>query len=163
MITVTFLGKSISVNSTPVSNYAVENSVYLEQALQFLVDVSRYETLEQELSLLLGRLPSANEIAGCQISPKEYYQNFIIPAAQKHGANVMNDFMSDNIILGITAAGKTKLIGDACKDIQYWLSVGSLYEASNAIDTFVHDASYEPYITVTKFSSFKAKILAFFN
>lgn len=164
MITVSFMGQSISVHETPLTKYAQENSISLQSAINALFGnlTSNYEKLEQELASALGRLPSQAEMNYCSSSIKDYYQYTVLPNAIKYGSNLMNEFMADNILAGITQAGKTKIIGEACKDIAYWLSMGNLYEAVNAIDTFTYDIAYEPYITEEKLTAFRAKILLFF-
>lgn len=67
MITVTFMGEQVEINEGDISQYCIEESVSLEQALlaQFNPYAQNFENLERELLSLLGRQPSAEEVQAC--------------------------------------------------------------------------------------------------
>lgn len=78
--------------------------------------------------------------------------------------NLMLDFAADNIELGITQLGKTKIVADAMRDMHYYLTVFSLYEALAEIErmkTAGFDPADAPFLTNARMDEFKAKIEAF--
>lgn len=65
-----------------------------------------------------------------------------------NGVNsVMSEFCAENIIMGITQAGKTKLIADALRDVFYYSQTGSLYEAKNALNAITIVEEMSPFLT----------------
>ena len=69
-------------------------------------------------------------------------------------------FTAENIVMGITQAGKTELIGETLRDLSYWTSTGSLYCALGEIQklktTFTPEMS--PFITLARLVSFENQI-----
>lgn len=84
---------------------------------------------------------------------REIIQNSII-----FGNDLMIQFATENVLMGITQAGKTKLIADTLKDVAYYLSTGSLYEVLSAIDEVVVTEAMAPFITTERLATFKSKI-----
>ena len=97
-----------------------------------------------------------------QKEAKEIVKNKIISA--KKAANLISeDFAIDNVLLGITQAGKTKLIADTLSNVFYYASTGSLYEAINALDAIVITEEMSPFLTEVKKDIFKQKFLNAIN
>jgi hypothetical protein len=85
----------------------------------------------------------------------------IVKKTREFGESLMDSSAADNIRFGITQAGKTKLIGDAVRDVVYYLRSGSLYEAMTAIDAIVITPEMAPFITAENLVLFKNKIRAY--
>lgn len=63
------------------------------------------------------------------VDPILYIKNAILLPAKSFGQYLIDKNVSENIAMGITQAGKTRLIGEAAEKLSFWLSNGSLYEA----------------------------------
>jgi hypothetical protein len=112
----------------------------------------------------------AQAIAHCSLLGLVYYEidipadnieaitNSILIPAQNFGQGLKNSFASENIGMGITQAGKTKLVADLLRNVDYYLSSGSLYEAMFEIDRLVYDSTFSPFITAARLLAFKNKI-----
>jgi hypothetical protein len=87
----------------------------------------------------------------------------LVRRAREYGQMIADEFAAENIAMGITQAGKTRLIANAVKDISFFLSTGSIYEAANACDEVVITEDMAPFLTPTRAAAFKGKILGFFN
>jgi len=72
--------------------------------------------------------------------------------------NVVSKYCAENIVAGITQAGKTKLIADTLKDVFYYAQTGSLYECLNALDAIEITPETSPFLTETIRSDLKNKI-----
>ena len=72
--------------------------------------------------------------------------------------NVMSEFCAENILMGITQAGKTKLIADTLRDVFYYAQTGSLYEAKNALNAIVITEEMSPFLTENRRQAVIAKI-----
>ena len=73
--------------------------------------------------------------------------------------DLIRQFAAENIAMGITQAGKTKLIADILKDVFYYAQTGSLYECIAAIDAIVILPEYAPFITEERKTDLKNKVL----
>lgn len=70
----------------------------------------------------------------------------------------------ENVLLGITQAGKTKDVSDFLSDLQTYLRSGSLYAALYEIDTLkagTIPSDLSTWVNVTRLDSYKAQIQAF--
>lgn len=91
-------------------------------------------------------------------------QFIIIGAAKvqkaRDGFNkLINDLAGENLIAQITAAGKTKLIADAVKDVIYYGSQGSLWEAYVATEKIEITPEMAPFLTEARRQEFKNKLI----
>lgn len=77
---------------------------------------------------------------------------------------IIFDFTAQNIAMGITQAGKTKVVADALRDLNYYIRCYSLYEAMAEIDRMIAagiDPNLSPFVTETRMNDFKNVILGF--
>lgn len=74
-------------------------------------------------------------------------------------AALVDQFGGENIIRQITAAQKTELIGNAVKDVLYWGSTGSLWEAFKAVERMQITPEMAPFLTEEKRQIFKNKLI----
>jgi hypothetical protein len=64
--------------------------------------------------------------------------------------NLIIVIAAENIAMGITASGKTKLIADTLAPIMFYGNAGSLWEAYNALNEIKITPEMAPYITQTR-------------
>lgn len=69
------------------------------------------------------------------------------------------EFGGANVIAQITVAGKTKIIADAVKDVMYYGSTGSLWEAYAAVEKIQITPGMAPYLTETRKQEFKNRLI----
>jgi hypothetical protein len=83
-----------------------------------------------------------------QLPPQQQYeimvQNAILGFNQ-----IMVQYVAQNIMLGITQAGKTELIADALQTVQRYGQSGSLYAAITALEAVQLTPEMEPYLDAT--------------
>lgn len=83
-----------------------------------------------------------------------------VAKAKSEFDKLVNDVAGENIIAQITAAGKTKLLADALKDVAYYGSQGSLWEVYSAIEKVNITPEMAPFLTEERRQNFKNKIIA---
>lgn len=81
-----------------------------------------------------------------------------VKKAIKSVNDLINRFCSENIVLGITQQGKTKLIADTFKDVFYYAQTGSLYECLSALNAIVITQEMAPFITEERINNIKTQI-----
>jgi hypothetical protein len=69
------------------------------------------------------------------------------------------EFAGENVVRQITAAGKTELIGTAVKDVLFWGTSGSLWEAYKAVEHIKITPEMAPFLTEEKKQLFKNKLI----
>lgn len=87
-----------------------------------------------------------------------------IKAAIIFGDQMIVDAATENVIQGITQAGKTKVISDYLKNLVRYLREGSLYAAVAELDRLAEEGipdDMAPWITTVKIATAKTKILRF--
>jgi len=72
---------------------------------------------------------------------------------------LINQVAGENLIAQITAAGKTKLIADAVKDVVYYGNSGSLWEAYIAVEKIKLTPEMAPFLTEDRKQAFKNKLV----
>ena len=85
----------------------------------------------------------------------------VIQDARNFFDDLLNNFAAENVLLGITQAGKTRDVADYLRDVMYYGQSGSLYEVLGVINQ-LQQAGYptdlEPFITEVRMTLFKSKI-----
>jgi len=82
-----------------------------------------------------------------------------IKKAQEGFQVLINEFGGENVIDQITAAGKTKLIVDAVRDVMYYSSTGSLWEAYKAVESIKITPEMAPFLTEERKQVFKNRLI----
>lgn len=82
-----------------------------------------------------------------------------IKKAQDGFNSLIAEFGGENVIAQITTAGKTKLIGDAVRDVMYYGSTGSLWEAYKAVEDIVITEEMAPFLTEQRKQDFKNRLI----
>jgi len=85
----------------------------------------------------------------------------LIQNAKLFSTTLMNTFIQENVVMGITQAGKTKEVADFLQKLQFYLGSGSLYAARTEIINLVDGGIPEnlsPFITEERMNDYKSKI-----
>ena len=85
----------------------------------------------------------------------------IVTEAISFGQNLIIDFAAENVLMGITQAGKTKEVADYLADVMRYAQSGSLYEVLaevNRLQTSGLPAELAPFVTTDRMNAFKLKI-----
>src|SRR5271166_6270307 len=69
--------------------------------------------------------------------------------------NMVRIIRAENMALGITTSGKTKLITDAMWPVMVYGSAGSLWEAYDALDKIIITPQMAPFITQARINWMK--------
>jgi hypothetical protein len=97
--------------------------------------------------------PSSEDIAGYKIREATVF-----------GETILKQFTIENVLMGISQAGKTRQLSDYCHKLAHYVSTGSLYAAIEQIDAMILaglDETLEPFITEARLLEYKAQIQAF--
>jgi hypothetical protein len=82
----------------------------------------------------------------------------LVIAAQQSFSTLVIAFAAENIIMGITASGKTGLIADALQDVMYAGTSGSLWEAYSALEQVVITPEMAPFLTQDRLNWMKNQL-----
>lgn len=93
----------------------------------------------------------------------EYVAVTVVDPAIKFRDATMRWFLAENIFSGITASGKTRYIGNRCRELQYWMNICSFYEVLAEIENLKRTLTPEdyPYLTLDRLEDLKFKVLRF--
>jgi hypothetical protein len=106
-----------------------------------------------DLTLLVNIMEAHNSVDPVVVVTKK------VQRAKIRFENLANDFSTENILMGITVAGKTKLIADTLRDVSYYGTSGSLYEVLTSIDSIVLTEAMAPFLTTERVAAFRAKVV----
>lgn len=86
-----------------------------------------------------------------------------IEQAQVFGDQLMRDFAVENVLAGITQAGKTTVVTNYLHKLSHYIMTGSLYAAISEIDAIIADTSdaktsVSPFVTNDRMTSYKNKV-----
>lgn len=90
----------------------------------------------------------------------------VIKAARAFGETLMEDFATENVLMGITQAGKTGAVSDFLANIARNISTGSLYEVVKEIDRKILlglPSDLSPFITEARMILIKNKIMEYLS
>jgi hypothetical protein len=84
--------------------------------------------------------------------PQQTYNEYlpIVQNAYIAWVGMVQQFATENIIMGITQAGKTQLIADALYQVMVYGSAGSLWQAYAALSNVVVTPEMAPYLTAER-------------
>lgn len=89
-----------------------------------------------------------------------------IENAVQFGNTLMIKFASENVLMGITQAGKTRAVADYLADATRYTQTGSLYEVVHEIDRLLGEGlpqELEPFITASRMNQIKQDILDYLS
>lgn len=89
-----------------------------------------------------------------------------ISMAMQFGTQMLIQYATQNVLLGVTQAGKTQAVMDYCHELAHCLITGSLYAAINQIlvmiaDTSQTKANLAPFVTNNVLYAFLNKVQAY--
>lgn len=87
--------------------------------------------------------------------------DIIINNAVDFGLNTISQFRKENVLMGITQAGKTGAVTDYLHKLIHYTITGSLYQAVSEIDRLLLEGlpeELEPFITEVRLLDYKNKI-----
>ncbi len=85
----------------------------------------------------------------------------VIKDARRFGENLLENFSAENVLMGITAAGKTGAVVNYLHKLSHYISTGSLYEAINEVDALIAAGlpeDLEPFVTEERLNDYKNTI-----
>lgn len=90
----------------------------------------------------------------------------ILERARRFGSALIVQTAKENVLMGITQAGKTRLVADYCQKLTYYLQTGSMYAALEEINDLINDPNraskgMAPFITTERLNAAKAQIMVF--
>lgn len=135
----------------------VKNIVLMETEIAIVFD----ENLEpSDIAILDSVIENHNFL-----SPQQEVQ-IIVGNAISFGQQLIVEFASENVLMGITQAGKTRDVADYLSNLMRYAQSGSLYEVINEVDRLIAEglpSSLEPFITETRMNSFKQKVVDYLS
>lgn len=148
-----------------IKNTIVQNIVYAEQefidAISSQYDLIIPQDQIQQADACIGYKYSNNTFTKpVDLSPLSIQDQIQIKIAKLIFAfnQLSGQFAAENVLMGITQLGKTKLIADILAGVLRYGQSGSLYEVLNEIDRIVVTAEMAPFITAARLSEMKIKI-----
>jgi len=87
----------------------------------------------------------------CQLSQR-------VSEALSKGQSLIQEFITENLVLGITQAGKTKEVRQAMAEVTSCLQTGSLYDAIDELRLIPAESKDAVFITDTRILSYINKI-----
>lgn len=87
----------------------------------------------------------------------------VLKPAKQFALEIEENFVAENIAMGITQAGKTDLVTERLSEVLKHVRNASLYSALAAIQNVVVDESVHPFITAPRMLAFANKIKKFLN
>lgn len=84
--------------------------------------------------------------------PQSAYNEYlaVVQAAYTSWTGMVQQFATENIVMGITQAGKTQLIADALQQVLLYGSSGSLWQAYAALSNVVITPEMAPFLTADR-------------
>jgi hypothetical protein len=119
------------------------------------------ELTSEELAVINNLSPADIVEPSSQLPLEAVVKQSIINAIN-FGQNLIVEFATENVLMGITQAGKTKEVSDYLIDVMRYLQSGSLYGVINEVDRLLAEgvpSDLSPFITPNRLSQFKSRIV----
>jgi hypothetical protein len=84
-------------------------------------------------------------------------QNILLPARQ-FGQTIIDEFAAENVLLGITQAGKTGFVRKACREVTDALMTGSLYDALTEVRALPPEVKDPVFLSDTRLLSLMNRV-----
>ena len=135
--------------------YEIEDARALEfEALGYIV------CTEAEFNQTMNAIDLTAYNAAIAPTPQEIVDKKISDA-KTFGETILNEFSRDNVLVGITQAGKTEAVTRYLHFVQHYVETGSLYAAINEINIKLSEGIPEnlaPFVTNDRMINFLNKI-----
>lgn len=86
-----------------------------------------------------------------------------VKKAIKGASSLISKFCAENIVMGITQAGKTKLLADTLRDVFYYAQTGSLYECLSSLSAVQITPEMAPFLTESRKAELQQKLFNLLN
>jgi hypothetical protein len=123
--------------------------------IKVFTSVALSEGQQADLLALL----TAHSPADATAAVREIIKNAIL-----FGTDLMEKFAAENVMMGITQAGKTKVVADYFADVIRYTQTGSLYEVINEVDRLINagiPSELSPFVTEARLNDFKSKVITY--
>lgn len=134
-----------------------ENSVFLNFFDDLTLEEASHVDLIDTLSLVeIDSFITANTTLHSAV----FFKDLVLKAIS-FGNEMIVLFAAENVMMGITQAGKTKDVADYLASMTRYLQTGSLYEAINEIDRLIASglpSDLNPFVSESRMLVFKSKI-----
>lgn len=112
---------------------------------------------DQELSvgeeMVLNQIVSDHDPFDVTLAVRASIRKSIIGAQ-----DIVEQFATENVLMGITEAGKTKLIADAVSPVMYYLQTGAVTVAIEELQAIQIDETMAPFLTEVRRSQYVEKL-----
>lgn len=108
----------------------------------------------------VGELSQGSVVVPAEVDPMAFISD-IRKGAVAFGAELMDEFIDENIAMSITQLGMTRTVGLELKDLSFWLEKGSLYEALAdvvAMRAAGFDPAHAPFLTDERMGAFEGRL-----
>lgn len=125
------------------------------------IDIETYDELSTSDETTLSSLIASHTTPDPTASVNKALEN-----AMEFGHKLLLDFSTQNVLNGITQAGKTKEVLNYLINVKSAIDTGSLYVAVAEIDDLILagvPVDLDPFINETILNTFKARIIAFLS
>lgn len=143
-------------------------AIKIKELVEQNISVAWHKKSNIEKKLLLGQPLTTQEednlIAGDPVFTQQETIMLLVANAMDFGNNLILEFAAENILMGITQAGKTKDVADYLSSLMRYTQTGSLYEVMAEIDRLIQTGlppNLSPFITEERLLSFKTKVLEY--
>ena len=127
---------------------------------QMIVDLSTQPNAQSGWRFVGNKFePSAQTLN----DPVERIRVLVLKPAKQFALEIEETFISENIAMGITQAGKTDLVTERLDEVLKHVRNASLYSALAAIQNVVIDDAVSPFITAPRMVAFANKIKKYLN
>ena len=82
--------------------------------------------------------------------------------AKRFGDDLITLFVTENVLMGITQAGKTKPVADYLQNVMRYIQTGSLHEVVNEVNSLINAGvplDLNPFVSAERLDMFKQKII----
>jgi len=122
-------------------------------AMTVIVSTAAELSIGEEL--VLGQIMDDHDPVDITLSVKSVFRKSIIGVQ-----DIVEQFATENVLMGITEAGKTKLISDTVAQVMYYCQTGALFEAVNALQAIELTEPMAPFLTETRRTEYVQKFQA---
>lgn len=124
--------------------------------------------IQEEIDIVNEYWNSRTNQTESSLNQDELYQNVksVIEGAMRFGNQMIIEYASENVLMGITQAGKTKAVADYLSDVVRYMQTGSLYEVIHEIDRLKSEgipSNLSPFVTDERLEQFKQKVVNYLS
>lgn len=166
MSSLTLPKPSFQIHIKKLSDYLKDNlencdGIVVDSSIKVIFIGSPTQQAIDDATAYIESLTEEGELAKFTLTQMEQCEK-IVSDAKFFANKIENVFIAENIMMGITQAGKTREVSEYLIDVLGYLRTGSLYEVKNEVDALLLAGIPEelaPFVTEERLEEFKAKIV----